>query len=149
MHLVQWSRPIRPKPKVLNIEVAPGDARPIFKQIVDGVRMEIATGRVVPGDPLPSYRGLATQLTINPNTVAKAYAQLASLGLVESRQGLGLFVAEPRRILSEDEKEQRLARAIDGFINETLDLGYDDDEITWRLEEALAQLNVKRKKQRL
>jgi GntR family transcriptional regulator len=133
------------KAKALNIQIVTGDARPIFKQIVDGVRMEIATGRVVPGDPLPSYRGLAMQLMVNPNTVAKAYAQLANQGLVESRKGLGLFVAEPRQILSRNEKEQRLTRAIDGFINETLDLDYGDDEIIERLKQILAKLKAKRK----
>ena len=110
------------KPKSLNIQIVTGDVRPIFRQIVDGIRMEIATCHVRPGDLLPSYRGLAAQLTINPNTVAKAYAELANKGLVESRKGLGLFVAEPRQILSDDEKEQLLTRAIESFINNTLDL---------------------------
>ena len=105
--------------------------------------MEIGTGRVVPGDTLPSYRGLAAQLTINPNTVAKAYSHLTSQGLVESRKGLGLYVAEPRHILSDSEKEQRLERAIDSFVNETLDLNYTDDELLDRMKKALAKLQAK------
>ena len=55
--------------------------------------MKIATGELAPGDQLPSVRGLAQQLTINPNTVAKAYAELTAEGWLESRQGLGLYVA--------------------------------------------------------
>ena len=94
---------------------------------------------------MPSYRGLAAQLTINPNTVAKAYAELANKGLVESRQGLGLFVAEPRQILSDDEKEQLLARAIESFINNTLDLDYEEDEIIQQLNKALTKLKVQGK----
>ncbi len=132
------------RPNALNIQIVTGDSRPIFRQIVDGIRMKIATGHVRPGDPLPSYRGLAAQLTVNPNTVAKAYAQLANKGLVESRKGLGLFVAERRQILSEDEQEQRLAQAIDDFINHTLDLDYLDDEIMQRLKRALAKLEFKK-----
>ena len=132
-------------PKSLNIQIVTGDVRPIFRQIVDGIRMEIATCNVRPGDLLPSYRGLAAQLTINPNTVAKAYAELANKGLVESRKGLGLFVAEPRQILSDDEKEQLLARAIESFINNTLDLDYEEDEIIQQLNKALTKLKVQGK----
>lgn len=137
------------KPKLLDIQIVTGDARPIFRQIMDGIRMQIATGQVQPGDLLPSYRGLAMQLMVNPNTVAKAYSQLATHGLVESRKGLGLFVAEPRQILSDDEEEQRLNRAVDSFINETIDLNYTDNELVERLETALDDLKDKRKMQKL
>lgn len=130
------------KPKALNIEIVTGDSRPIFKQIVDGVRREMAKGRIVPGDLLPSYRGLAAQLTINPNTVAKAYSQLANDGIVDSRKGLGLFVAEPRQVLSKKEKQQRLAHAVDGFINDTISLGFSDDQILSEVERALTDLST-------
>ena len=54
--------------QALMIQIATGDPRPISKQIVDAVRMKIATGDLEPGDQLPSVRGLAQQLTVNPNT---------------------------------------------------------------------------------
>ncbi|MCY7353736.1 MAG: GntR family transcriptional regulator [Lysobacter sp.] len=56
------------------LQIATGDPRPISTQIVDAVRMKIATAELSPGDQLPSVRGLPQQLTINPNTVAKAWA---------------------------------------------------------------------------
>ena len=84
----------------LMIDIATGDVRPISKQIVDAVRLQVATGELTPGWQLPSVRGLAQQLTINPNTVAKAYAELTAEGWLESRPGLGLFVATPRQRLS-------------------------------------------------
>ena len=62
----------------LMVQIATGDPRAISKQIVDGVRMQIATGELKLGAQLPSVRGLAQQLTINPNTVAKAYAELVA-----------------------------------------------------------------------
>ena len=71
--------------KAVNIHIAPGDTRPIFKQIVDGIRMEIACGNLPIGCKLPSVRGLAMQLTINANTVAKAYNELTSQGLLEAK----------------------------------------------------------------
>ncbi|HET6587232.1 MAG TPA: GntR family transcriptional regulator [Oleiagrimonas sp.] len=63
---------VRTQPLI--IQIATGDSRSINKQIVDAVRMHIATAALSVGDQLPSVRGLAQQLTINPNTVAKAYA---------------------------------------------------------------------------
>ena len=57
--------------------------------------MSIASGKLAVGAQLPSVRGLALQLTVNPKTVARAYGELASEGLLDARQGLGLFVAVP------------------------------------------------------
>lgn len=118
----------------LMIQIATGDARPISKQIVDAVRMKIATAELAPGDQLPSVRGLAQQLTINPNTVAKAYAELAGEGWLEARQGLGLYVATPRQRLSEGERERRLDDAIGRFINDVIALDYPPAEVQARLE---------------
>jgi GntR family transcriptional regulator len=111
------------------IQIAIGDARPIGRQIVDAVRMKIATGELDPGDQLPSVRGLAQQLTINPNTVAKAYAELATEGWLESRQGLGLYVAEPRQRLSDAERVRRLDDAIQRFLNDVIALDFAPDEV--------------------
>ena len=64
--------------RALKLSIKTGDPRSIFKQIVDGISMAIAREELVEGDKLPSVRALAMQLTINPNTVARAYAELAS-----------------------------------------------------------------------
>ena len=125
------------------IQIVTGDARPIFKQIVDGIRMQIMTGELTVGDKLPSVRGLSMRLVVNTNTVAKAYAELLSLGLVESRKGLGLFVIEPKQMLSEQERENRLNQAIDTFINEIIGLGFDQVEITKMIHTKLKQLQDK------
>lgn len=125
----------------INIQIVTGDARPIFKQIVDGVRMEIAHGNLATGAKLPSVRGLAMQLMINANTVAKAYAELTAQGLVEARQGLGLFVSEPRQLLSEEEQEKRLTAAVGAFVNDVAYLEFSDDEILERVKTALTKLD--------
>jgi len=129
-------------PATLNIQIVTGDVRPIFKQIVDGVRMEIAHGNLKVGAKLPSVRGLAMQLVVNANTVAKAYGELTAQGLVEPRQGLGLFVSEPRQLLSEEEQEKRLNTAINTFVNDIAYLGFSSDEITARINEALTGLKA-------
>jgi GntR family transcriptional regulator len=120
--------------QALMIQIATGDPRPISKQIVDAVRMKIATAELEPGDQLPSVRGLAQQLTVNPNTVAKAYAELATEGWLESRQGLGLYVATPRQRLSDAERERRLDDAIGRFNNDVIALDYPPDEVQARLQ---------------
>jgi len=67
---------------------------PIWSQIEEGVRHQVAAGRLDPGAALPSVRDLAREHRINPNTVAKAYQRLAAAGVVEARRGEGTFVAE-------------------------------------------------------
>ena len=118
----------------LMIQIATGDPRPIGKQIVDAVRMKIATAELLPGDQLPSVRGLAQQLTINPNTVAKAYTELTAEGWLESRQGLGLYVAPVRQRLSEPERERRLEEAVQRFMQDVIALGYAPEELQARLQ---------------
>lgn len=108
----------------LMLQIVTGDPRPINRQIVDGVRRLIASGELPVGAGLPSVRGLAQQLTINPNTVAKAYAELTGEGWLDARPGLGLFVAVPRQRLSDDERERRLDEAVQRFAGDVIGLDY-------------------------
>ena len=124
------------------IQIVTGDPRPISKQIVDGIRMKIVTGELVPGSKIPSVRGLAMQLTINTNTVARAYAKLTDEGLVEARKGLGLFVCPPRQLLSDAEREKRLGEQVDKFINEIIGLNYPNQTIVDSLSDRLDALNT-------
>ena len=128
----------------LMIQIATGDPRPIGKQITDAVRMKVATGELAPGDQLPSVRGLAQQLTVNPNTVAKAYAELTTEGWLESRQGLGLYVATPRQRLSQAERDRRLDEGIQRFVHEVAALDYPPERALTRLERALRVLAPKK-----
>ena len=68
------------------------DARPIYTQIVDNFRAQIASGILQPGDKLPSVRELATQLSINPNTIQRAYRELELRGFIQTLPGKGCFV---------------------------------------------------------
>lgn len=123
--------------QALMLQIATGDPRPISRQIVDGVRRAVATGELAPGAQLPSVRGLAVQLSINPNTVAKAYAELTAEGWLESRQGLGLYVAPPRQRLSQDEREKRMDEAVSRFVHDVIVLDYAADEVLGRIDQEL------------
>ena len=132
------------RPQALMIQIATGDPRPIGRQIVDAVRMKIATGELAAGDQLPSVRGLAQQLTINPNTVAKAYAELTADGWLLARTGLGLFVAEQRQRLSDEERERRLAEAVGRFVSDVIGLDYPQQTILDRVAADLSNYETKK-----
>lgn len=123
----------------LLINISPGDPRPIARQIVDGVRRMVASGELTVGAAVPSVRALAQQLTINPNTVAKAYGELSAEGWLDARPGLGLFVAPPRQRLSEDERARRLDDAVVRFAGDVIGLGYAPDTVLERVADELAQ----------
>ena len=122
----------------LMLQIATGDPRPISRQIVDGVRMAVATAELAVGAQLPSVRGLAQQLGVNPNTVAKAYAELAAEGWLESRQGLGLFVAPARQRLSREERDKRFDEAVNRFVHEVVALDIGSAEVLARLDAELS-----------
>jgi GntR family transcriptional regulator len=125
---------------IMQIQITTQSTTPIFRQIVDQLRRQIASGQLAVGDALPSVRQLAKDLVINPNTVAKAYAELQRDGLIESRQGRGVFVAKRRIIFTKTERTRRLDDAIERFAAEALSLDFSNDEILERISSKLEQL---------
>lgn len=132
-----------PRTALLAIAIVPGDRRSIAGQIVDAIRRKISAAELAVGDQLPSVRGLAQQLSVNPNTVSKAYAELVSGGWLVSRAGMGLYVAAQRDPLSEDERGRRLDAAVDRFVNEVVAIRANPDEAVERVGEALGGLGLR------
>jgi GntR family transcriptional regulator len=124
-----------------HITITTGANTPIFRQIVDQVRLAAATGDLPAGHAMPSVRSLAEQLLVNFNTVAKAYGELVRDGVLESQQGLGFFVAQKRQIYSKAERLRRLRQAVDAFIHEAVFLDFTADEIRSAVDEKLAALD--------
>jgi GntR family transcriptional regulator len=87
--------------------------RPVYLQLVDQVRYAAASGTLRHGDPLPSIRPLAEELRINRNTVAKAYAELESLGVIETIAGKGCFFKENGNPLSKATRDRLLLAKVD------------------------------------
>jgi GntR family transcriptional regulator len=79
------------------VEIRPEDPRPVYRQIADEVRRGVAVGILKSGEALPAARQLATQLKLNPNTVQHAYRTLAQEGVIETRRGIGAFIAAAPR----------------------------------------------------
>ncbi len=122
----------------LELSIATGSPLPIYRQIMDQIDRAIASGHLLPGDPLPSIRAVAERLTINPNTVARAYSELTREGRVVSQPGRGLTVAVRHQRLSEDERRRRLALAAEAFITEVAFLDFSPGEIWALLSEKLS-----------
>jgi GntR family transcriptional regulator len=100
-----------------------------FRQLVDQVTDACERGKLQPGDQLPSVREVVRQITINPNTVHRAYRELEHLGLVEGRLGLGTFVIEPVDGRSRDYRAQSWRDALREGIVLARVTGIGDDEL--------------------
>ena len=124
-----------------HINVTTGAGTPIYRQIIDQVRLGVATGALRPGQAMPSVRSLAERLVVNPNTVVKAYAELVRDGVLEAQQGMGFFVAEKRQIYSKAERLRRLRLAVDDFIHEAVFLDFSAEEIRKVVDEKLTELD--------
>jgi len=125
--------------KVFEVQVQTGSAVPIFRQIAEQVALAVARGTLAEGDPLPSVRGLAERLVLNPNTVARAYGDLSRDGVIETRPGKGVFVAKQRQVYTKAERLRRLSPAVETLINQAVGLGLTPadvrDAVARKLEE--------------
>ena len=124
----------------LNITVQAGGAVPIYRQIIDQVRQGMVAGELREGDALPSVRALAEQLVVNPNTVARAYADLIRDGALESQPGKGVLVGRRRQVFTKTERMRRLEATLAAFVNEALYLGFEADEIRAAVERRVGEL---------
>jgi GntR family transcriptional regulator len=125
------------KPVNVSIVISTGSNTPIYKQITDQVRLAAATGRLAVGDQLPSVRALAEELVVNPNTVARAYTDLAREGLIEPRAGRGVFLTRKRRVFTREEGRRRLEPLIDGLIGEAMAMDFTREELQEAFEKKL------------
>lgn len=108
---------------------------PIFQQIVGQMKQAVSNNKLKTGEKLPSVRELSEQLSVNPNTVQKAYAELERIGVIETRKGIGAFVSGPTRKLSEIEKKERLSSHIQNLVAEAKITGCDKEKVILWLSE--------------
>jgi len=122
------------------LRVDPSSAEPLFAQLVAAVKRAVATGKLRPGDKLPSVRELAAELTINPNTIAKAYAALEGEGVTVSRHGSGTFVADRRVTLRRPEQKRRLREGLDALLSDAVHLGLSEDDVREEFDDAMKRV---------
>src|SRR5438067_90283 len=102
---------------------------PTYMQLVNQVRRAIRNGTVRAGERLPTAREVVAELTINPNTVLKAYTQLESEGLVMSRPGLGTFIAQDIPAPLPPALQRQLRRGLDSWIRNAVAAGLDRERM--------------------
>ncbi len=109
------------------------DSKPIYEQIKDGLRRLVVTGAVKRDEKLPSVRELATSLSINPNTIQKAYRELEQEGYIYTIAGKGSYAAEKADVASG--RNEELMKEFDEIVKELLYLCEDKDILIKRIEE--------------
>jgi len=121
------------------IQIRPGSDEPIYQQVIEQISKAIARGDLVSGDKLPAVRKLASELVINPNTVARAYSQLEQGGLVVTKTGSGTFVSDPKLRQTDAADINALTVRMDTLITRGLNLGIEPRELTDLFDKRLAK----------
>jgi GntR family transcriptional regulator len=118
---------------------------PIYLQLVDQIKAAAASGALRPGEALPSIRPLAEELRVNRNTVAKAYSELESLGVIETLPGRGCFLKENHSALRKEVRRKLLIVEIDQAIVQAHNLQVPGDEFLALVRQRMDVLNDKRR----
>jgi len=130
-----------------NIDISTGNPSPIYRQIADQVKRAAGAGALKEGELMPSVRALAERLVINPNTVARAYAELAREGVLDSQAGRGFFVAKKRRVFSDSERRRRFELALEAFVSEAVFLDFTEEEIVKNVRRGIGQFRKEPRQQ--
>ncbi len=113
----------------MQIRLDPTSRDPIYSQLVEQVERLVAGGELSDGDKLPSVRELALRLRINPNTVARAYGELETNGVVVRQRGRGVFVTAPQHKLTERQQLELLRAPMDELLLTAWKAGVDLDTV--------------------
>ena len=116
----------------------------MYRQIIDQVLVAIASGTLNSGDQLPTVRQLAVELSINPNTVVRAYKELEIRGVLTTQQGTGTFITQKKVKVEEAQRQRRLAQMAAEFIARVAAEGYTTEDIQNVLADIVADQKKKR-----
>ena len=115
---------------MITFELNANSGVPIYRQIQDQIRFGIASGLLESGEQLPTVRALAVELSVNPNTVIKAYSELEREGILTTEQGSGTFVAQQVSApLPEAERRTKLEAVCAEFLGEAARYGFSAEEV--------------------
>jgi len=126
---------VEKKSASLTFSLDPKGGVPFYKQVILQVQMAIADGRLQSGNQLPTVRGLAVDLQVNPNTVAKAYNELEIRGIVNTQQGTGTFISNRKIEINEIDRERILGELVRPFITKADSYGISRSELIRYMQE--------------
>jgi GntR family transcriptional regulator len=119
---------------------------PVYRQIMDQVTAGIAAGVLAAGDQLPTVRQLAVNLSVNPNTVTRAYRELEIRGVLDTQQGSGTFISSQEMKLDGVERERVLTQLVTEFVARAGSAGFTVNELAEHLQELYASSFGKKEK---
>jgi GntR family transcriptional regulator len=114
---------------------------PVYRQIIDQVHAARASGAIRPGDQLPTVRQLAVDLSINPNTVMRAYRELELTGALTTHQGTGTFITHAKVERNSEDRERKLDQLVAEFVARAGREGFTVKELRSRLKDFVNQEN--------
>jgi len=120
--------------------------RPVYQQIIDQVKRDIALGRLAKDEKLPTVRQLARQIAINPNTIAKAYRQLEQEGIIITKPGAGAFVANLDSNLSRAVRKKIICEELERIAVEAFHMQLDGQTLLELFSNAIEKFNFPSKK---
>ena len=126
----------------MQIRIDNASDRPVYQQIIDQVKRDIAIGRLGRDEKLPTVRQLAGQLAINPNTIAKAYQQLEREGIITTRPGSGTFVANLDSDLSGSVKKKLISEDLERAVVDAFHMQIDSQTLLRWFNEAIGKFNL-------
>ncbi len=126
----------------MQVHIDHASDRPVYLQIMDQVKRDIALGRLLRDERLPTVRQLAQDLTINPNTIAKAYRQLEQEGVIVTKAGAGAFVAGLDSNLSRTVRKRIICEELERIIVEAFHMQIDKETLIQWFNIAVEQFNL-------
>jgi GntR family transcriptional regulator len=127
---------------VLHIQIDPHSGVPVYRQVMDQIKYYVAAGTLRQGDSIPSIRVLAKEMSVNPTTIVKAYSELQHEGVVELKQGKGVFVSGGGPAMSKGEQKKNIGRLARQLIISASQMGADAETIRECLDSELKQMNL-------
>lgn len=126
------------------IRIDPSNGLPIYIQIIKQIKTQIAMGRLLPEEPLPSVRQLALDLAVNPNTIARAYRDLEAGGIIYKRAGQGTFVASLGVEMSRRARKKTCGELVEKAVVEGVHLGLTEEELRELFDQVLSKMQSSR-----
>jgi GntR family transcriptional regulator len=118
---------------------------PVYRQLIDQVLAAIATSTLRTGDQLPTVRQVAVDLAINPNTVMRAYREMEIRGVLDTQQGAGTFIGEPKPAAPKEERDRQLAQLAEELVARAGSLGFTLTEVLERLQQMHQEAESRRR----
>ncbi|MDR2941569.1 MAG: GntR family transcriptional regulator [Treponema sp.] len=115
--------------KAVNFTLNTANGAPIYRQIIQQIEYAILSGRMRPGDRLPTIRSLAVELKTNPNTIAKAYGELEIRGILATQVGSGTFISDKKPVIEDDSLNRKIKEVAGRFMQEMQNLGVGKREL--------------------